>query len=66
MEREYVEIATVDTMSRGNLGMVWGECLHQILRLGFGHDSLCVDFHHQALRTGLPSPFGLTSSVLRA
>ena len=34
MERKYVEIGTVDAMSRDNLGMVWGECLHQALRTG--------------------------------
>ena len=36
-------VASVDGISRGNLGMVWEVCLYQ------------------ALRTGLSSPFGLTS-----
>ena len=39
----FVVVASVDVISRGNLGMVLGMCLHQ------------------ALRTGLSLPFGLTS-----
>ena len=60
--RVYVVVASI---SRGNLGTVWGVCLHQALGLDIGDNSmLCgvgLSFLHQALRTGLSSPFELAS-----